>query len=127
MRKILSFLLVLAALVVSPAHAQSNNLSIIFLYPTNGEVVNAPLFLRVATGDSNATVVSVQYFAGTNSIGIVSNYPIAYPLIPEASDSAILPGTLPIFYSPFMLYWNPSPGNYVLTAEATDDQGNIAL
>lgn len=129
MKKASSLFLALLFVFAARAQTPSNSLSISFVFPTDGEVVNAPLYLRVNTSDSNATVVSVQYFAGTNSIGIVSNSPVVYPL--GGSDLTVrdpaTPLPVPIFYSPFMLYWNPSPGNYTLTAEATDSEGNTAI
>ncbi len=127
MRRLLSCPLMFFLLLAAQIHAAPNNLAISFTYPTNNATVPAPLFMTVTTGDSNATVISVEYFAGTTSLGIVSNWPIAYPQALSSAGVPLPPITVPIFYSPFMFYWNPAPGNYVITAKATDSVGNTAL
>ena len=63
--------------------------------------------------DSNL-VRTVQFFAGTNSIGVVTNSQTRSP-IPPSSET------------PFYLAWsNVLAGDYTLTAVATDSAGNTA-
>src|SRR5207245_2148060 len=56
--------------------------------------------------DSNGKIDTLEFFEGTNSLGIRTNFPVANPL------------------GPFVLAWsNVAAGEYDLTAKATDDQG----
>ena len=78
--------------------------------PEDGEVFRAPADIRLAAlaRDFDGYVTTVEFFEGTNSLGMVSNNP------------AILSPVMP----PFSLVWsNVPPGNYVLTAVATDNEG----
>jgi hypothetical protein len=83
-----------------------------FLYPTNGQNFTAPttIALHAWVVDSNI-VRTVQYFAGTTSLGTVSN------------TSGVL---LTNMYNPnpFLLWWsNVTTGVYPLTAVASDSAG----
>lgn len=83
-----------------------------FYYPTNGESYVAPadIGLHAMVTDSNV-VRTVQYFAGTNSVGIVSN-----------TSSVLLTNSTQA--NPFFFAWsNVAAGTYVLTAVATDSAG----
>jgi len=89
--------------------------------PTNGSMFysNADIHICASTLDVDASVTQVQFFAGSNSIGIVTNYPIIVPADPEtgmAQDRM------------FCLTWsNVQPGDYVLTAVATDSVGEMGV
>lgn len=79
--------------------------------PTNGASFIAPVDIRIAAqaGDPDAGdyVATVEFFAGTNRLGIVTNNP--------SSASPV---------NPFQLVWsNVPPGGCVLTARATDNHG----
>lgn len=66
-----------------------------------------PINLIADTRDSDGHVTSVEFFAGTNSLGIVTNR--LFILAPV---------------HPFSLVWSNAPaGTYTLTARATDDRG----
>lgn len=78
--------------------------------PHDGEIFLAPADIRLAAlaRDFDGHVVTVEFFEGTHSLGIVTNQP--------SVASAVLP--------PFSLVWsNVPPGRYVLTAVATDNGG----
>ncbi|HEY2951233.1 MAG TPA: Calx-beta domain-containing protein [Verrucomicrobiae bacterium] len=78
--------------------------------PLDGSVFLAPSDIPIVAQarDYDGRVVSVEFFEGTNSLGVVSNNP------------ALLTAARP----PFHLIWsNVPPGHYVLTAEATDNDG----
>ena len=78
-------------------------------YPASGQVFLAPATIGVyaKVTDSNA-VKTVQYFSGTNSIGIVTN-------TGGVSTANSATG------NPFYMSWSNVPaGNYTLTAVATD-------
>jgi hypothetical protein len=78
--------------------------------PEDGDVFRAPADIRLAAlaRDFDGYVTTVEFFEGTNSLGIVTNHPTA--------DSVRCP--------PFTLVWsNVPPGKYVLTAVATDNGG----
>jgi len=82
--------------------------------PSEGETFLALADIRLAAlaWDIDGYVATVEFFEGTNSLGIVTNQP--------AATSAALP--------PFSLVWsNVPPGRYVLTALATDNAGAITL
>ncbi|HXR07702.1 MAG TPA: Ig-like domain-containing protein [Candidatus Acidoferrum sp.] len=85
--------------------------------PANGSVfytpVNIPLI--AVAGDLDGYVTSVQFFAGTNSLGIASNWVVVDPL-PG--------GGTPGLSRAFFLVWSNAPaGTNVLTALATDNGG----
>jgi len=78
--------------------------------PEDGDVFRAPADIRLAAlaRDYDGYVTQVEFFEGTNSLGVVSNNPAAL--------SAALP--------PFTMVWsNVPPGRYVLHAVATDNDG----
>ncbi len=78
--------------------------------PLDGTVFIAPVNIQIAAvaWDYDGRVVSVEFFEGTNSLGVVTNNPLAL--------SAVRP--------PFSLTWSNVPlGHYVLTAVATDNEG----
>ena len=79
--------------------------------PTNGAVFVAPadILLAAHAGDPDAGdyVATVEFLAGTNSLGVTTNNPM--------SGSPI---------NPFQLVWsNAPPGNHRLTAKATGNHG----
>ena len=84
--------------------------------PRDGSMFLAPADIHVcalATGFTDA-VASVEFFAGTNSLGGVTNRPIG---LGEGAHSW-LPGAY------FCLAWtNVPPGIYALTATAKDVSG----
>ena len=85
--------------------------------PTDGAVFNSPgnVPLAAFAGDPDGFVTSVEFFAGNQSLGVVSNGVIVDPPFPVGAG----PGS-----RAFFLTWsNPAPGSYVLTAKATDDGG----
>jgi hypothetical protein len=79
--------------------------------PTNGAVFLAPIDIRLVAQagdpDPGDYVATVEFLAGTNSLGVTTNNPM--------SGSPV---------NPFQLLWsNPRPGIYRLTAKATDNHG----
>jgi hypothetical protein len=78
--------------------------------PEDGDIFVAPADIRLVAlaRDFDGYVKTVEFFEGTNSLGIVTNNP--------AVDPVVRP--------PFTLVWsNVPPGRYVLTAVATDNGG----
>jgi hypothetical protein len=85
--------------------------------PTNGAVLSSSENVQLGAfgTDLDGYVTTMEFFAGAQSLGIVSNGVIVDPPFPEGAG----PGS-----RAFFLTWsNPAPGNYVLTARATDDAG----
>ena len=83
--------------------------------PPNGAIIpgpaNVPLFAYAK--DPDGTVVSVEFFDGTNSLGFGQS-----PCIGLPSPTAVCPS------NSFMLIWSNAPlGGHVLTAQATDNGG----
>ncbi len=91
--------------------------SVAITSPANGSVFNAPanIPLIALASDPDGSVASVQFFAGTNNLGIVTNWAVVDPL----------PGNSPpVAARAFFLTWSNAPaGNYALTALATDNGG----
>lgn len=85
--------------------------------PANGSVFYTPANIQLiaVAGDLDGYVTSVQFFNGTNSIGISSNWAVVDPL-PG--------GGTPVASRGFFLLWSNAPvGTNVLTAVATDNGG----
>src|SRR6266849_1292136 len=81
-------------------------------YPTNGTRFLAPAKIPIfaEAHDLDGIVTTVEFFEGTNSLGIATNNPLVVSPI-----------------NPFHIIWNyVSAGDYVLTAVATDDGGATA-
>src|SRR6266481_3927635 len=81
--------------------------------PNDGAVFPAPANIPICAdaGEIGGIVSTVEFFAGTNSIGIKTNNPY---------------GAGPV--NPFCLVWsNVLAGDYVLTAKATDTNGLSAV
>ncbi len=96
------------------------------VYITSNPITNFPPFVRIATPSDGATfyapvnvpicadardldgyVATVEFFAGTNSLGITTNNPYSAGV-----------------RNPFCLVWSNAPlGDYALTAKAADNGG----
>ena len=95
--------------------------------PANGSVfhapVNVPLYAYATNSESWFNgITSVEFFAGTNSLGFGQRVPILPPIGPG-------PQPLVIALSPnlFFFIWSNTPvGEYALTAVATDNGGLTA-
>ena len=92
--------------------------------PPNGSVFRAPLNLPIFAfaADPDGAVASVEFFAGTNSLGLGQTVMAVPPPLPAG------PVQPPILIFEPTNYWglvwtNPPPGTYSLTAKATDDSG----
>jgi hypothetical protein len=104
--------------------------TVTILSPTNDATfLSKPNIVILAkAGDSNGWVNSVEFLAGATSLGTVTNQPFPsgpFPPFAARKGSAALP---PIVSkpqsSPFMVVWtNVTPGDYTLTAVATDNAG----
>ena len=94
-----------AFLAASAVSDVSNNVppSVSITGPAEGATFKAPIALTVdaVAVDSDGTVQQVAFFANGAPIGTATS-------------------------SPFQVIWNPVPGNYTLTAVATDDRYGIA-
>ena len=90
--------------------------------PVEGEVFTAPanIPLVAVAGDCvDGSVTSVEFFAGTNSLGVLTNWVVVDPLPPEIAPPCPPPGS-----RAFILDWtNVPPGSYSLTAVASDNNG----
>jgi hypothetical protein len=98
--------------------------------PTNDSTFPSrpDLVILAKAWDSNGWVASVEFFAGTNSLGVVTNP--AFPFGPfkpyaDRKGSNAMPPILPVRQNnPFGIVWNDAaPGAYALTAVATDNAG----
>ena len=91
------------------------------IVPTNGASFVAPadILILAEARDPDGFVETVEFFAGTNSLGIVTNNPI---VLDPPETVARGPIVYPLF--PFHFLWTNVPvGAYTLTAVATDNQG----
>ncbi|MDB6027346.1 MAG: large protein, partial [Verrucomicrobiales bacterium] len=96
--------------VVIKGETISNSLPTVSIYyPTNGSKFTSPtnVDLVAIASESNGVVATVQFFANGNSLGVATNNPLSAQ-----------PGNV------FRVTWtSPLPGNYALTAKATDTNG----
>jgi hypothetical protein len=86
--------------------------------PRDGAVILGPTNLKLIASayDPQGTVTEVEFFAGTNSLGVVTNTPIVW----ITNWGAVFP----IRQTSYSLTWsNVSTGDYDLTAVATDNGG----
>ncbi len=108
--------------------------------PTNGSVYTAPATIQLIAiaNDADGVVDSVEFFNGSNSLGIVTNFAIVDP--PGPPGQPFVPGTRAFFFTwsnvpagPQITVTNPPPISttvtlpYVLTAKATDNGGASSL
>ena len=88
--------------------------------PQQGALILGPtnITLYASAHDPDGTVASVQFFEGTNSLGVVTNMPTVW-----VTNRC---GIIPIRHTSYSLTWsNVAPGDYTLTAEATDNGGAV--
>ncbi len=87
--------------------------------PHNGATFLGPTNINIcatAFDPDRGTVTQVEFFAGTNSLGVVTNVPVLWLTNRH--------GVFPIRNSSYCLTWSNAPlGDYVLTAVATDNDG----
>jgi hypothetical protein len=89
--------------------------------PTNGAAYEEPANIRLIAfaSDPDGTVASVEFFAGSKSLGVVSNGVVVDP----GPQGPPPPGT-----RAYLLVWsNVLVGDYLLTAKATDNGGATAV
>ncbi len=94
--------------------------------PANGSVfyapINIPLFAYA--NDFDGSVTSVEFFAGTNSLGF--GQPVPSPVAVNSSGPSSIPPIYPT--NVFFLVWSNTPvGAYTLTAKATDNDGALTV
>ena len=107
--------------VIITVHRPHSALSVDIAEPANGEIFAASASIQIIAGvtDTNGPVAEVQFFDGTNSIGIVSNGVVVDP----PGSPGLNPGSLA-----YMLNWsNASVGFHDLTAVATATNGASAV
>ena len=92
---------------------------VVITKPKNGAVILGPTDIKIsaaAIDRGGGTVTQVEFFEGTNSLGVVTNMPVTYITNRQ--------GVVPIENTSFSLTWSNVPlGDYVLTAVATDNDG----
>jgi hypothetical protein len=96
--------------------------------PTNGSSFLSMPNIEIAANayDSNGWVTSVEFLANAKSLGVVSNNPVVpfQPLIIRESRGSIMPIIPGRHVGRYSFVWtNVPPGNYSLTAIATDNAG----
>ena len=84
------------------------------VHPADGDTFLAPADIKLvaAARDFDGHVTQVEFFEGTNSLGVVTN---KFDTLDPYSPAFVLP------------WLNVPPGRYVLSAEATDNQGATSL
>ncbi len=93
--------------------------------PANSSVFRAPINIPLFAfaNDPDGFVTSVEFFAGTNDLGLGQRLPVVTPL---AGGGIVIGGPVPPIYPTnlFLLIWSNAPvGVYPLTAVATDNGG----
>lgn len=104
--------------------------SVSLVWPTNStSFLSKPnILLAAKASDSNGWVTSVQFLANAEILGVVSNFPFGpFPLQPLAlreSHGSVEPVPPGARDNRFQFVWtNVPPGQYTLTAVATDNAG----
>jgi hypothetical protein len=95
----------------------TNALFVDIASPTNGSTFVAPANVQLIAGVSgnDGVVANVQFFDGTNSLGVVSNGVVVDP----PGSPGLPPGSLA-----YLLTWSNAPvGTHVLTAVAVETNG----
>ncbi|MBI5773572.1 MAG: hypothetical protein HZA89_07505 [Verrucomicrobia bacterium] len=97
--------------------------SVAIVSPGNGAKFIAPanITLMASAYDADGSVSTVEFFEGTNSLGVATNNPLI--LQPSLSSTG---STAPI--SPFYFVWTNVPvGEHTLTARATDNSNSVTV
>jgi hypothetical protein len=92
---------------------------VVITKPASGATILGPTNITIcatAFNPERGTVTQVQFYEGTNSLGVVTNVPTTYVTNKY--------GVFPIINTSYCLTWNGvKPGAYTLTAVATDNDG----
>jgi Bacterial Ig domain/Calx-beta domain len=107
-----------ATVFITPPGQTSLPPTVTITSPTNGATFNAPadINLIAEASDSESPVTSVEFFAGTNEIGITTNWVVVDPLPQQPPP--------PVGTRAFMLEWTNVPGGiYPVTAVAKAGSG----
>ena len=97
--------------------------------PASGAVFRAPanIPLYAYAWDPDGVVASVEFFAGTVSLGFgapVSAVPVSPPIVVSGSVTSNAASIIRMATNTYVLLWsNVPPNSYVLTAKATDNAG----
>lgn len=96
--------------------------------PPDGAIFTAPVDIRIlaAAGDADANIKTVEFFAGTNRLGVVPGEPtVMSDQMREALNNMSLDfPPLPVPVEPYRFIWTNAPvGMHSLTVVATDTQG----
>src|SRR6266446_4225187 len=108
-----------ATVYITPAGTSNIPPAVKITTPTNGSTFYTPANVQLiaVASDPDGFVTSVQFFAGTNSLGVVTNFVIVDPY---GGSTTAARG--------FFLTWsNPPPGRYALTALAADNGGATSV
>jgi Bacterial Ig domain len=92
--------------------------------PANGSVFHTPINLPLIAfaNDPDGNVASVEFFAGSNSLGFGQRLPLPSPVAAGSGVATPVPIIFPT--NLFFLTWSNAPvGVYALTAVATDNAG----
>jgi hypothetical protein len=107
-----------ATVYIAPAGVTDIPPAVSITSPTNGTSYPAPanVFLIAEASDQDGFVTGVEFFAGSNSIGITTNWVVVDPPVPSGD---FVPGTRAFFFD----WTNVPAGVYALAAKATDNGG----
>ncbi len=111
-----------ATVYVTPPGVTNIPPAVTLTAPPDGSVYDAPanVGLIAVASDLDGFVTTVEFFANTQSLGVVSNWAVVDPAGP---NSGFVPGT-----RAFFLQWSNAPvGTYALTAKATDNGGATGI
>lgn len=110
-----------ATVYIAPAGVTNVPPAVKIFMPTSGTIVTTPVDLQIAAfgSDPDGFVSTVEFFAGDKSLGVVSNGAVVDPPFPQGAG----PGSRAFF----LLWSNPPPGQYLLSAKATDNGGASTL
>jgi hypothetical protein len=105
--------------VLAPAPRTNRPPEVRITSPPNAAIFKSPINLPIYAyaHDADGSVTAVEFFANTNSLGLGS-------LVPRGTNTS----TSSYYTNLFFLVWsNVPPGQYALTASATDNSNAVAV
>ena len=99
-----SLFAIISGIQVFPGSANVGSPVVVISTPKNGTVISegANLLINCAASESGGSIAKVEFFADTTKIGEVDAAPYSFTWV------------------------NPNPGNYLITAKATDNVGTVS-
>ncbi len=114
-----------APVAIQVSHPPPSAPVVEIVYPLQGQYLeyatNRLTTLAARAGDADGTVATVEFFEGTNSLGLASHVPADTNILVLNSETAFPANTLD-----YLLARAMAEGRHTIVARATDNAGNVA-